>query len=164
MTTERIATQHRWSASAWAGRASHHRREQVRRVPEPTANGLSAAVDELWDTLVGVLRTLDFPSSALLCTADGVPVMGYGLSQPELAAASVSTGRNYAAHGVRRPRTVETLELESGTNQTVIASVPAAGHSHVLLAVRTAGVSMPVLQAWTRQTADELRELLAAHS
>lgn len=182
MTTARIAPPSRRTTSSWAGRASDFRRAQVKaRGPEvvthgPTgpvasegraAGGTSSVlgtVDELWQSLVEVLETLDSRSSALLCTADGFPVVGYGYCRADLVPAARVTGRMFVAGGhdpAADSHAVETVALTSGATQTVIASIPTGPSPH-LLSITADGVSMPVLQAWTHQAAVELGELLAA--
>lgn len=155
----------RRSTPRWAGRASRHRREQVHgRVADADAGVLP-----LWESLVEVLRSLDAPSSALLCTAVGAPVAAYGLPpRTDLPLASRRTGRMFAD---RAPRgggargtvsdVVETVEVTLGLRHTVIASVPAHPQGDHLLCVSAEGVSPPLLQAWTRRAAEDLSEVLA---
>ena len=57
---------------------------------------------------------------------------------------------------------VETVELTAGGRHTVIASVPGTDQTDHLLSVSAEGVSMPLLQAWTRRAAEDIREVLAA--
>lgn len=147
---------------AWAGRASQLRRRQlVAHETEP------APVWHLWESMVEVLRSIDHPSSALLCTADGAPLAAYGLPRTDLPRASQQTRRAFAsrtrrAAGQREtPGAIETLELTSGQRHTVIASVPSPELGDHLLCVTAEGVSPPLLQAWTRRAAEDLRELLA---
>lgn len=184
MTTARIANPSRRPAASWSGRASDFRRAQVRaRGPEPVAEGPTGPVDvsgrttprphavlgtvrEVWQSLVTVLDELDAPSSALLCTADGFPIVGYGYCRADLVPAARLTGKMFVSHGREPgpdPRAVETVALTSGPTQTVIASIP-AGQTQHLLSVTADGVSMPILQAWTTYAAVELRELLTAQS
>lgn len=181
MTTARIAPTSRRTTSSWAGRASDFRRAQVKaRGPEPLTHGptgpvastggrtsgataVLGTVDELWQSLVEVLETLDSQCSALLCTSDGFPVVGYGYCRADLVPAARLTGKMFVSGGHDTDagaQTVETVALTSGATQTVIASVP-SGQSPHLLSITADGVSMPVLQAWTHQTAVELGELLA---
>ena len=153
------------SGAYWAGRASHHRRHQVR-----ARGSMSVArVQTLWESLVEVLRAIDSPSSALLCTSEGAPVAAYGLPRTDLPRVSFETGSAFAA---RTPpidtgqdaalREVETVELTAGQRHTVIASVPGPPQGQHLLSVTAEGVSLPLLHAWTRQAAEDLGELLAA--
>lgn len=182
MTTARIASPSRRSTSSWSGRASDFRREQVRaRGPEPVSLGATGPVDstsratsgptavlgtveELWQSLVAVLDTLDTQATALLCTSDGFPVVGYGYCRPDVVPAARLTRKMFEtrAHELSPDaEVVETVALTSGPTQTVIAAIPGGPTQH-LLSITADDVSMSVLQAWTHQAAVELRELLAA--
>lgn len=147
---------------SWAGRASQHRRRQV-----ATRGAELGGIDALWKSLVEVLHSIDRPSSALLCTADGAPVAAYGLARADLLEVSAETGTAFDARlrhrGAedRTPGVVETVELTAGQRHTVIASVPVAAETDRLLAVSAEGVSLPLLHAWTRRAAEDLREVLA---
>ena len=55
---------------------------------------------------------------------------------------------------------VETVELTAGRRHTVIASVPGTEADH-LLTVTAEGVSPPLLEAWTRLAAEDLRQALS---
>ncbi len=151
--------------TSWAGRASHHRRQQVSRDTD------GARVHYLWESLVEVLRAIDSPSSALLCTADGAPIAAYGLHRTDLPRVSQETGTVFAAR-LRAVESsidavaagVETVELTAGERHTVIASVPGSAQTDHLLAVSAEGVSLPLLHAWTRRAAEDLREVLAAEA
>lgn len=151
--------------ASWAGRASQHRRQQVSRELE------GARVQSLWDSLVDVLRAIESPSSALLCTTDGFPVAAYGLPRMDLPKASLETGTAFAARTADADADhdtaageVEIFEVTAGLRHTVIASVPGTDQTDHLLAVTAEGVSMPLLQAWTRRAAEDLREVLAAEA
>ena len=152
------------SGTSWAGRASHHRREQVGvRGAEPLP-----PVQTLWESLVDVLRAIESPSSALLCTADGAPVAAYGLPRTDLPRASVETGSVFAARTPpadpqqdAAPGGVDIVELTTGQRHTVIALVPGPPDGHHLLSVTAEGVSPPLLHAWTRRAAEDFGELLA---
>lgn len=164
MTAELISRPARRRGSSWAGRASQRRREQV---GDPVG-GPDTPVQHLWESLVEVLRSIDSPSSALLCTADGAPVAAYGLPTADLPRASRRTERMFATRMPAdcdvpdvAPEGVETLELTAGGRHTVIASVPAPHGGHHLLSVTAEGVSQPVLEAWIRHVAEDLRELLS---
>ncbi|SEC80165.1 hypothetical protein SAMN04489844_3017 [Nocardioides exalbidus] len=189
MTTERIS--HRWAATpSWSGRASDFRRAQVRsRGPQavptsPTgpveserrvvgAPAFDGQVGELWQTLVGVLGTLPSRSSAMICTADGFPVVSHGYDRHDLVPAARLTVQKFAEprpeHAAYDPRhaafaahpdsSVDTVELTCGLTQTVIASIPVE-REHYLLSITADSVSMSVLEAWTRETADQFRVLL----
>lgn len=126
-------------------------------------------MQSLWGSLVDVLRAIESPSSALLCTADGIPVAAYGLPRMDLPKVSQETGTAFAARALPiDPGTeavegvVETVELSTGQRHTVIASVPGSADADHLLAVTAEGVSLPLLQAWTRRAAEDLREVLSA--
>ena len=141
---------------SWSGRASHHRRHQVRS----GGSAPHAGVQVLWESLVEVLRAIDGPSSALLCTADGAALATYGLPRTDVPRVSSETGSAFAA---RPPSTeVETVELTADQQHTVIAWVPGPQQRHHLLSVTAEGVSQPLLHAWTRRAAEDLGELLAA--
>ncbi|WP_210650695.1 hypothetical protein [Nocardioides sp. SYSU D00065] len=156
MTAELVSRSALRRAAGWAGRASQHRREQVRTQATPVA-----AAPALWSSLVDVLRAIDGPSSALLCTMTGSPVATHGLARTEVAQATIDARRAFAA-AARAGATaagIETVELTVGARHTVIASVPDAVHGH-LLSVSAEGVSAPLLRAWTQRAAEDLQELL----
>ncbi len=121
-----------------------------------------AQVEALWLSLVEVLRAMDDPSSAVLCTAGGTPVAASGLPKPEVPRVSRQAGSAFATR--TRPDgsvgEVETVELTAGRRHTVIASVPGADADH-LLSVTAEGVSPPLLEAWTRRAAEDLRQALS---
>lgn len=125
-------------------------------------SGSDVQVEALWSSLVEVLRAMDDPSCAVLCTAAGTPVAAYGLPKPEVPRVSREAGTAFATHSRQdsSPVEVETVELTSGRAHTVIASVPGAGADH-LLAVTAEGVSPPLLEAWTRRAAEDLGEALS---
>ncbi len=158
MTAELISSPATRRRTSWAGRASQHRRQQVGSRDART----DAQVEALWLSLVEVLRAMDDPSSAVLCTAGGTPVAAYGLPKPEVPRVSRQAGSAFAT----RPRPdgpvgeVETVELTAGRRHTVIASVPGADADH-LLSVTAEGVSPPLLEAWTRRAAEDLRQALS---
>ena len=148
------------SGASWVGRSSQRRRQQVSRASD------GDRVQPLWESLVDVLQAIDTPSSALLCTADGFPLAAYGLPRTDLAQVSSETGTAFAARAeptapAGTEGVVETVEL-SALRHTVIASVPGSADADHLLAITAEGVSLPLLQAWTRQTAEDLREVLSA--
>lgn len=188
MTTQPIS--HRWAATpSWSGRASDFRRAQVRsRGPQPVpsaptgpvdserrvvgAPAFDSQVEEMWQTLVDVLDTLPSRSSAMICTADGFPVASFGYNRHDLVPAARLTVQKFAeprperaAYGPRHASAdhpesrVETLELTCGLTQTVIASIPVE-HEPYLLSITADSVSMAVLEAWTRESADQFRQLL----
>lgn len=166
MTTELISPPAFRPRAVWAGRVSQHRRTQVgARAPES-----GARLREQWESLAEVLRGIESPTSALLCTAGGSPVAAYGLPGTDLPRAARRTRHEFAARTPTAdadggegstPGAIETLELTSGHCHTVIASVPGSAHGDHLLAVTAEGVSLRLLQAWTRLAAEDLRELLA---
>lgn len=143
----------------WAGRASQHRRRQV---GADTAS--EAQVEAFWSSLVEVLRAMDDPSCAVLCTAEGTPVAAYGLPKPEVPRVSREAGTAFASRSRDDSsptlQEVETVELTTGRRHTVIASVP-GGHADHLLSVTAEGVSAPLLEAWTRRAAEDLGEALS---
>lgn len=151
--------------AAWAGRASQHRRLQVSRRSEVVR------MQALWESLVEVLGSIESHSSALLCTTDGVPVAAYGLPRTDLPRVSAETGTAFASltlctdagHGPL-PGEIETVELTAGQRHTVIASVPGIAQVDHLFAVTAEAVSLPLLQAWARRAAEDLREALAAEA
>lgn len=158
MTAELISSPATRRRTSWAGRASQHRRQQVGSRDART----DAQVEALWLSLVEVLRAMDDPSSAVLCTAGGTPVAAYGLPKPEVPRVSRQAGSAFATR--TRPDgpvgEVETVELTAGRRHTVIASVPGADADH-LLSVTAEGVSPPLLEAWTRRAAEDLRQALS---
>lgn len=158
MTAELISSPAARRRTSWAGRASQHRRQQVGSRDART----DAQVEALWLSLVEVLRAMDDPSSAVLCTAGGTPVAAYGLPKPEVPRVSRQAGSAFATR--TRPDgpvgEVETVELTAGRRHTVIASVPGADADH-LLSVTAEGVSPPLLEAWTRRAAEDLRQALS---
>ena len=158
MTAELISSPAARRRTSWAGRASQHRRQQVGSRDART----DAQVEALWLSLVEVLRAMDDPSSAVLCTAGGTPVAAYSLPKPEVPRVSRQAGSAFATR--TRPDgpvgEVETVELTAGRRHTVIASVPGADADH-LLSVTAEGVSPPLLEAWTRRAAEDLRQALS---
>jgi hypothetical protein len=158
VTAELISSPATRRRTSWAGRASQHRRQQVGSRDART----DAQVEALWLSLVEVLRAMDDPSSAVLCTVEGTPVAAYGLPKPEVPRVSRQAGTAFATR--TRPdgsvSEVETVELTAGRRHTVIASVPGADADH-LLSVTAEGVSPPLLEAWTRRAAEDLRQALS---
>ncbi len=162
MTTQTTSPFGASAGASWVGRSSQRRRQQVSRASD------GDRVQPLWESLVDVLQAIDTPSSALLCTADGFPLAAYGLPRTDLAQVSSETGTAFAARAeptapaAVTEGVVETVELSAGRRHTVIASVPGSADADHLLAITAEGVSLPLLQAWTRQTAEDLREVLSA--
>ncbi|MBD3916073.1 hypothetical protein [Nocardioides hwasunensis] len=170
MTTERIPHPGRWATQpAWPGRASRLRRQQVMA----GTHGGGTPVQELWASLTEVLSTLDSPASAMLCTLDGFPVASHGYVRADLVHVARLTGRMFLERrqdvNAASPRHagaesgVETVEHTTGPTQSVIASI-SAGQDRYLLSVAADDVSMPVLEAWTREAADQLRTVLLTQS
>ncbi len=180
MTTRQTARRSRAAAAVWRGRASEHRRQQVRDLAPavvqdgptgpvdldgrelPRGTGALASISPLWRSVVDVLDAMEAPSSALLCSASGFPIKAYGYDQSDLVAAARVAGRTFA---LRRATTVPdadavAVEVVAGTTQTVMMAIPSAQGEH-LLAVTADGVSMPVLRAWTSHVATQLGRGLA---
>ena len=136
-------------------------------IAPPTSRDVTR-VQQLWESLMEVLHANDHPTSALLCTTDGETVAAYGLATSDLPLTSRRTGRVFAARketsGTQEAPAsgaIEIIELTTGQQHTVIASVPGSPSGDHLLAVTAEGVSHPLLQAWTRCAAEDLCELLA---
>jgi hypothetical protein len=161
LTAELISPPSTRSGASWSARASRRRREQLLgRAP-----AADSPVQHLWASLVDVLGAIDGPSTALLATAGGDPVAVHGLAGSDVARVA---RQDRAVFGARvpaplpdGPTPVETVELTLGLRHTVIASVPAkAGDGH-LLSVTAQGVSIQVLEAWTRRLAEDIRAALS---
>jgi hypothetical protein len=159
LTAELISPPSTRSGASWSARATRRRREQLLgRAP-----ATDSPVHHLWASLVDVLGAIDGPSTALLATAGGDPVAVHGLAGSDVARVA---RQDRAVFGARIPATVpdgaapvETVELTLGLRHTVIASVPAGG-GH-LLSVTAQGVSIQVLEAWTRRLAEDIRAALS---
>ncbi|WP_322921546.1 hypothetical protein [Nocardioides renjunii] len=164
MTAELISSPSRRLGAGWAGRASHLRRQQVRSRESEQA----ARVQKLWDQLVEVLRDIDTPTSAVLCTAGGAPVAIHGLGRADLVRAAQVTGSLFAEHAspaASAPGAVpDAVELSADGRTTVIACVSGDAAGDHLLSVTAEGVSAPLLHAWTRRAAADLGEVLSAQS
>ena len=157
MTAELISSPAPARRARWTGRASQHRRRQV----GVDGAASEAQVEALWSSLVDVLRAMDDPSCAVLCTSSGTPVAAYGLPRPEVPRVSREAGTAFATRSRHdAAHEVETVELTTGLRHTVIASVPGA-HADHLLSVSAVGVSPPLLEAWTRRAAEDLGEALS---
>jgi len=114
---------------------------------------------------VEVLGAIDGPSSALLATADGDAVAVHGLTRSDVARVARQSRAAFAARTPGGPdpdRAVDTVELTLGLRHTVIASVPAPGRERHLLTVTAQGASVQVLDAWTRQLAQDLHRAMSA--
>ena len=146
---------------SWTGRTSRRGREALLE----QSPGPDSPVGPLWASLVEVLGAIDGPSSALLATADGHAVAVHGLARSDVA---VVARRSRAAFAARTPggpdpdRMVDTVELTLGLRHTVIASVPSPGRGRHLLTVTAQGVSVQVLEAWTRRLADDIHRAMPA--
>ena len=140
------------------GRASRRGREKlVEQAPAP-----GSPVGPLWASLVDVLGAIDGPSSALLATADGDAVAVHGLARGDVARVARQSRAAFAARtgGPHPDHAVDTVELTVGLCHTVIASVPSA-HGRHLLTVTAQGVSVQVLEAWTRRLGDDIHLALS---
>ncbi|MCY4725760.1 hypothetical protein NYO98_05665 [Nocardioides sp. STR2] len=146
---------------SWTGRASRRGREPLlEHTPGP-----DSPIGCLWASLVDVLGAIDGPSSALLATADGDAVAVHGLAQGDVARVARQSRAAFAARAPGGPdpeQAVDTVELTLGLRHTVIASVPAPEHGRHLLTVTAQGVSVQVLEAWTRRLADDIHLALSA--
>ncbi len=163
MTADPVSPHSLARGGSWAGRASRRGRGKLlEQSPRP-----GTPVCHLWTSLVDVLGALDGPSSALLATADGDAVAVHGLAEDDVARIARQSRAAFAARTSGGPdpdEAVDTVELTVGLRHTVIASVPAptpTDERH-LLTVTAQGVSVQVLEAWTRRLADDMHEALAA--
>ncbi|NYE37755.1 hypothetical protein F4692_002888 [Nocardioides cavernae] len=155
MTAELISS-HRLS-SGWAGRASQHRRHQVR-----SRTSGADGVDAMWSSVVDVLAALPGRAGAVLCTADGSSVATYGLTRGEQVRLPQEAVQLIMTHRVaeRSATGVVTAEVVAGPRCTVVARIPSAARGDHLLLVTATDVSAPLLNAWTSQAAEDLRRLL----
>jgi hypothetical protein len=119
------------------------------------------SMDAQWASLVDVLDAMDAPAFALLSTESGFPLKAHGYDVRDLVTAVRAVTRTFEARraDVVVDDVVATLELDSGTTQTVIAVISSGKGQH-LLSVTAEGVSMPVLRAWTHHTAAKFGDLL----
>ena len=120
--------------------------------------GAGSPVGHLWASLVDVLDAIDGPTSALLATADGEAVAVHGLARGDVARVARQSRAAFAARADGGPdpeQAVDTVELTMGLCHTVVASVPTPQERH-LLTVTAQGVSVQVLEAWTRRLADDI--------
>lgn len=120
--------------------------------------GAGSPVGHLWASLVDVLDAIDGPTSALLATADGEAVAVHGLPRGDVARVARQSRAAFAARAADGPApepAVATVELTMGLCHTVVASVPTPQGRH-LLTVTAQGVSVQVLEAWTRRLADDI--------
>lgn len=162
MTAELISSPTR-RATGWAGRASQHRRHQVRS----RTSGSSAGLTEMWSSVVDVLEALPGRAGAVLCTAEGASVATYGLTRGEqlrLPHEAMQLIMTHRVAGTDAPAAsgIATAEIIAGARCTVVARVPSAAHGDHLLLVTAIDVSAPLLNAWTSRAAEDLRDLLAS--
>jgi hypothetical protein len=157
MTAELISSPAR-RALGWTGRASQHRRHQVRSLTSES----TARVAEMWSTVVDVLDAVPGQAGAVLCTAEGTSVATYGLSRSEQLRMPREALRIVEACPQDAGDGVVTAELITGARCTVVARIPGAAHGDHLLLVTAVGVSAPLLHAWTTRAAEDLRDLLSA--
>jgi hypothetical protein len=146
---------------SWAGRTSRRGRDKLLE----QSPGPDTPVGHVWTSLVEVLGALDGPSAALLARADGDAVAVHGLAKDDIARIARQSRAAFAARTPGGPdpdEVVDTVELTVGLRHTVIASVPAPTEERHLLTVTAQGVSVQVLEAWTRRLADDMHEALAA--
>lgn len=159
--TADLVSPHPLARGRWAGRSSRRGRATLLE----QAPGPGTPVCHLWTSLVDVLAALDGPSSALLATADGCAVAVHGLAKDDVSRIARQSRAAFAARTPGGPdpdEAVDTVELTVGLRHTVIASVPAPTEERHLLTVTAQGVSVQVLEAWTRRIADDMHEALAA--
>ena len=168
---------------SWAGRASRHRRDQVRaRGPESTLEGPTGPVEstravdapdasrvqELCAPVVQMLmRELDGLSSVLVCTTGGRPLAAFGLAEADATSAARGARSMFTAGGGRPAGRagdagVTTVKLTSGATHTVITLVDTPEHGDHLLSVACQGASLAAVLLSTRQAADDLRPILSA--
>lgn len=159
--TADLVSPHPLARGGWAGRSSRRGREALLE----QAPGPDTPVCHLWTALVDVLGALDGPCSALLATAGGDAVAVHGLAKDDVSRIARQSRAAFAARTPGGPdpdEAVDTVELTVGLRHTVIASVPAPTEERHLLTVTAQGVSVQVLEAWTRRIADDMHEALAA--
>ncbi|SEC80061.1 hypothetical protein SAMN04489844_3015 [Nocardioides exalbidus] len=171
------------SGGSWAGRASDHRRDQVRsRGPEPVATGPTGPVDSARGTRPAAPETIDVEDvwtpvvdllgrdlgqvSVVLSTVEGDPLATHGVDDvaatARLLAPLVAAGHALGQAGREAGRGFDTIQLSAGTSHTVVAAVQVDGHGLHALCVTADGVGLGVLLVRTRQAADELRGILSA--
>ena len=173
---------------SWAGRASSHRREQVRaRGPVAAPEGPTGPVDapqgrriaqqedpvptrtldDIWAPVVDRLsRELEGLVSVVLCTTAGGPVASHGLSAVDVPTVSRLTSSVFAAGRAlmaagEETGGVETIKLDSGQTRTIITTVREPGDGVGLLAVTAEGASVGVMLVQAREASEMLQDLLA---
>jgi len=135
---------------SWTGRASRRGREPLLS----QSPGPDSPVGRLWASLVEVLGA-----------ADGHAVAVHGLARADVARVARQSRAAFAARTPGGPdpdRVVDTVELTLGLRHTVIASVPSPAHGRHFLTVTAQGVSVQVLEAWTRRLADDIHHAMPA--
>ena len=160
MTAELVTPHPLARGASWTGRTSRRGREPLLE----QSPGPDSPVGGLWASLVEVLGAIDGPSSALLATADGDALAVHGLAQADVARVARQSRAAFAARTPGGPdpdRAVDTVELTLGLRHTVIASVPSPESERHLLTVTAQGVSVQVLEAWTRRLADDIHQALS---
>lgn len=173
---------------SWAGRASSHRREQVRArgpvaVPEGPTGPVDArqgrriaqqvvavpprALNDIWAPVVERLsRELEGLESVVLCATSGSALASHGLADADVAAVAQLTGSVFAAGRAlmaARQETdgVETIKLDSGQTRTIITTVREPGDGIGLLSVTAQGASVGVMLVQTREASEMLQDILA---
>ena len=160
MTAELVTPHPLARGASWIGRASRRGRAPLLA----QSPGPDSPVGGLWASLVEVLGAVEGPSAALLATADGDPLAVHGLAQEDVARVARQSRAAFAARTPGGPdpdRSVDTVELTLGLRHTVIASVPLPTSKRHLLTVTAQGVSVQVLEAWTRRLADDIHQALS---
>ena len=176
------------SGGSWAGRASSHRREQVRaRGPIAGPEGPTGPVDarpgrriaqqedavptraleDIWSPVVDRLsRELEGLVSVVLCTTDGTPLAAHGLADAEVPVVAQLTGSVFTAgHSLMAARhesdDVETIKLASGRTRTIITTVREPGDGIGLLSVTAEDASVGVMLVQARTASEMLETILA---
>lgn len=162
MTAELVSLPTRGIAG-WAGRASQHRREQLRSRSADT----TARIDVLWSTVAEVLDAVPGQAGAVLSTMDGVAVATHGLSRSEQLRLPREGRRLIASRRAdgdleQSGSGVVSADQTVGLRCTVAALVPGPVLGDHLLVVTALDVSAPLLHAWTTRAAEDLCELLSA--
>jgi hypothetical protein len=175
------------SRSAWSGRVSQHRREQVAaRLAHPVSPGgptgpvesdrlvldlarvrvaWATRVQESWLPVVKALcRELESVSSVVLCTSAGATVATYGLGSSDEDRASNLTGVLLGAAAVLNGSEPDAVHLSAGHTHTAVAPVPGTEMGPHALAVTAVEANAAPVVAHTRRAAAELAGLLAPQS
>jgi len=179
------------SGGSWAGRASQHRREQVRargpvtepegptgpvdarqgrRIAQQEAPVPTIALEDIWAPVVERLaRELDGLVSVVLCTTSGTALASHGLADAEVPGVARLTGSVFAAgHSLMAASHegdgVETIKLASGRTRTIITTVREPGDGVGLLSVTAQDASVGVMLVQAREASDMLEALLVEAS